>query len=237
MGERSWPNSKTNRGWVLSESRFLTLRDVEALRARTYENLQKSAWKRRSKVREWIALEIALLSGLRVGEIADLTCGDLFLTSGGGSLLIRNGKGGKQRVVKIGSELAGGLMEFLDWKRRMGEPAEETASLIRAPSTGGHLTTRAFQKMFHRVAEQAGIIGHRFHDTRHTFASFLYRASGNNLRLVQKQLGHASVRTTEVYADVFDDEAEKAVNALYASSSQRSRRPTRSSISSIAALL
>ena len=58
-------------------------------------------------------------------------------------------------------------------------------------------------------------MGHRFHDLRHTYASYLYHASGNNLRMVQKQLGHQSIRTTEVYADVLDGETEKAVNALY----------------------
>ena len=69
--------------------------------------------------------------------------------------------------------------------------------------------------MFARVCGAAGVVGHRFHDTRHTFAAELYRASGHNLRMVQTQLGRASVRTTEVYAHVLDGETERAVNALY----------------------
>jgi len=42
----------------------------------------------------------------------------------------------------------------------------------------------------------------------------LYRASRFNLRLVQKQLGHASIRTTQVYADVLSSDALEAVNGL-----------------------
>jgi site-specific recombinase XerC len=47
---------------------------------------------------------------------------------------------------------------------------------------------------------------------RHTHATFLYKASGNNLRLVQKQLGHSKVTTTQIYADAMD--AEKAFDRL-----------------------
>ena len=41
------------------------------------------------------------------------------------------------------------------------------------------------------------------------------KASGYNLRLVQKQLGHSSIRTTEVYADVMEPDTQKALEKLY----------------------
>ena len=50
----------------------------------------------------------------------------------------------------------------------------------------------------------------------------LYRASGYNLRLVQKQLGHASIRTTEVYADVVDADMQRALERLYSARRRRS---------------
>jgi integrase len=69
--------------------------------------------------------------------------------------------------------------------------------------------------MFKRYAKMAGL-PERFtiHSCRHTYASLLYRASRYNLRLVQKQLGHASIRTTQVYADVLSYDALEAVNGL-----------------------
>ena len=50
---------------------------------------------------------------------------------------------------------------------------------------------------------------------RHTFGTHLYKASGGNLRLVQKQLGHSRITTTQVYADVFAEDAVAAVERLY----------------------
>ncbi|GAH75377.1 unnamed protein product, partial [marine sediment metagenome] len=52
------------------------------------------------------------------------------------------------------------------------------------------------------------------HCLRHTYATRLYKASGYNLRLVQKQLGHSSVSTTQVYADVMDSDVDQAVANL-----------------------
>ena len=52
------------------------------------------------------------------------------------------------------------------------------------------------------------------HACRHTYGTFLYQRT-KNLRLVQKQLGHSSVTTTTVYADVTAQEAVEAVNGLY----------------------
>jgi len=53
------------------------------------------------------------------------------------------------------------------------------------------------------------------HCCRHTYACELYRASGYNLRLVQKQLGHSNSRITEVYADIFHPDTEKSLEKLY----------------------
>lgn len=202
-------------GWVVSEARFLSDDQVAALRATALRRAESSGWSRRSAVKEWIVLEIALGTGLRLSEIAGLACGDLSIRPDGGSLVVRRGKGGKARLVKFGAELARNLERFLHWKSRQDEPSGPQDVLIASPCRADGTSPRALQKMFARVAGAAGVRGHRFHDLRHTHASYLYRASGHNLRLVQKQLGHSSVATTQVYADVLDDETEKAVNALY----------------------
>ncbi|MCP4263674.1 MAG: tyrosine-type recombinase/integrase, partial [Planctomycetes bacterium] len=53
------------------------------------------------------------------------------------------------------------------------------------------------------------------HCLRHTYACQLYKASGYNLRLVQKQLGHSSIHTTEMYADVMEPDIQDALRELY----------------------
>ena len=64
-------------------------------------------------------------------------------------------------------------------------------------------------------AVKAGRASHySIHSLRHTYAVRLYKASSYNLRLVQKQLGHRSVSTTQVYADVLDVDVDQALENL-----------------------
>lgn len=179
------------------------------------QRVERCRWKRRPRVLEWIVIEIALFSGLRLNEIASLRCGDVSTNEKGGSVFVSKGKGGKSRLVKIGLSLAKVLQEYLAWKANSDESIEDNAPLIISSHTRCFLTTRALQKMFKRVLRESGVGNHRFHDLRHSYASHLHHSSGNNLRLVQKQLGHSSIRTTQIYADVLDGETEKAVNRLY----------------------
>jgi len=77
------------------------------------------------------------------------------------------------------------------------------------------MTTSAIQKVVKKAMKFAGLPpNYSVHSLRHTYATLLYRASGNNLRLVQQQLGHSSVQTTTVYANVMNEDVEKAVNGI-----------------------
>jgi site-specific recombinase XerC len=83
-------------------------------------------------------------------------------------------------------------------------------------SDGKQLSKRALQKAFKRTAMKAGLLQHySIHTLRHTYGTHLYVASEHNLRLVQKQLGHSSVRITEVYADLIDSDAKNAIERIY----------------------
>jgi len=78
------------------------------------------------------------------------------------------------------------------------------------------MTTRALQKIFKRCAEKACLrSSYSIHCLRHTYACFLLKAGNWNLRLVQKQLGHARISTTQVYADVMMPDVKKALDRLY----------------------
>lgn len=169
---------------------------------------------KKAPVRDWAILHVALDAGLRVSEIVNLKVGDLLLEPGHAAIIVRRGKGGKIRSVHIGEALRRHLLEFLEWKKLVGEPVSEDSYLFLSPR-GGPLTRQAVWLMFKRYAKKAGL-PNRFtiHTCRHTYASLLYRASKYNLRLVQMQLGHASIRTTQVYADVLAHDALEAVNGL-----------------------
>jgi integrase/recombinase XerC len=69
---------------------------------------------------------------------------------------------------------------------------------------------------FKRVAKAAGLDSHySIHCLRHTYATHLLKAGKYNLRLVQEQLGHSSVKVTEVYTKLIDADVSAAVERLY----------------------
>jgi integrase len=170
--------------------------------------------RRENPIRDWAILHVALDTGLRVSEICALELRDVILDTGHPSLIVRDGKGGKKRGVRMGTALTDHLAKFIAWKRDRGEPVASRAPLF-ASSRGGALTRTAVYRVFRRNADDVGIPP-RFsiHSCRHTYASMLYRASNFNLRLVQKQLGHRSIQTTQIYADVLNEDAVVAVENL-----------------------
>lgn len=94
----------------------------------------------------------------------------------------------------------------------VNEPALPDSPLFWSKRTDRPMTTRALQKAFKRAARRAGLSErYSVHSLRHTYATHLLRASGYNLRLVQRQLGHSRITTTQVYADVLAEDARKAM--------------------------
>ncbi|UCF09346.1 MAG: tyrosine-type recombinase/integrase [Candidatus Bipolaricaulota bacterium] len=171
--------------------------------------------RRQHPVRDWAILHVALDSGLRVSEICDLRLGDLFLDHGRATIVVRDGKGGKKRGVRVGEALRQHLLRFLEWKADQGESTGLDAPLFVSGRSNGPLTRTAVYRLFKTNARAVGIPDrYSIHSCRHTYASLLYRASDFNLRLVQKQLGHRSIQTTQVYADVLDEDTASAVNRL-----------------------
>jgi integrase len=80
------------------------------------------------------------------------------------------------------------------------------ASAIRSPR--GNVAS-----VWKRLRDRAGVSGFRFHDFRHNLATKLLRDTGN-LKLVQKALNHADVKTTVRYAHVLDDEVAEALERV-----------------------
>jgi integrase/recombinase XerD len=203
--------------WVLSPRKFLCLDEAKKLRetARIRASIA-IACNRKVAVRDYFVIDVALSTGLRVMEISRLNCGDIFMGNGMSSLFVKKGKCGKKRLVRCGETFIRSFNKYIDWKKAIGEPTGIDDPLFLSNSSGRYLTTRALQKCFKRIAEEAGLPAYYLiHCLRHTYACQLYKASNYNLRLVQKQLGHSSIRTTEVYADVIEPDVQDALKRLY----------------------
>jgi site-specific recombinase XerD len=207
----------TGINWVLEPDKFLSLQEAKTL-LETARLRAETAIARGHKiaVRDYFIVDLALSTGLRVMEIAQLNCGDVFIQDDICSLLVRRGKGGKKRLVRFDEFFKLHYEEHIRWKESVGEPTTPGEPLLLSSNSGGHMCTRATEKAFKRTAAKAGLPSHySIHCLRHAYACQLYKPSRYNLRLVQKQLGHSSIRTTEIYADVMEPDTQEALGRLY----------------------
>lgn len=203
--------------WVLEPGKYLRKDEASRL-LNVARHRAESAQAKGGKVaiRDYFIIHLALTTGLRVMEIAALKCSDVFLDDKICSILVRNGKGNKKRMVYFTGPFRKHCKEYFKRKRQVGESVDQEEPLIVSSNTGGHMTTRAIQKVFKRCAEKACLnSSYAIHCLRHTYACFLLKASDWNLRLVQKQLGHSKISTTQVYADVMMPDVKKALDRLY----------------------
>ena len=194
---------------ILTPDKFLTEEEVQKLRKTCINAADLTKSKKQVKpIRDWMIIDLALQSGLRVGEISNLEIKDLFIEKGHSHIFVRLGKGNKSRLVTIGESLRNHLRRYLKERKSKRDN-------LFTSERSDHMTTSAIQKVVKKAMRLAGLRAHySVHSLRHTYATLLYRSSGNNLRLVQQQLGHSSVQTTTVYANVMSEDVERAVNGI-----------------------
>jgi len=199
--------------WTLPLQRFLAPEDASRLR-----RWALGAWDtgrargRKLLARDGMLTMVLLDTGLRESEVADLHCSDVRIAKGQRHLHVRRGKGGKQRTVVLADETRRLLAEYLEWRQHCGWSSQPDSPLFPS-SRGGRLHRSAIWRIWSGALGAAGIQHHRVHDARHFFATALYRAT-RDLRLVQKQLGHQSVTTTTVYADVLDEDLAAGMDKM-----------------------
>lgn len=199
--------------WVVDETKYLDSERIKKLKKVLKE--AKAIALRENKtipVRDWFMVELGLFTGLRVEEMVNLKARDLHLQKEQSSLIVKRGKGNKSRTVYFPQTFKNRCLFYLNWKGKIFPQGE----YLFTNRNGRQLTKRALQKSFKRCAQKAGLESHySIHCLRHTYGSFLYKSSNHNLRLVQEQLGHSSIRTTQVYASLMNEEIKKAVENLY----------------------
>ena len=159
-------------------------------------------------------IDLAISTGLRVSEIAEIRISDLSLTGPEPQLLVRNGKGGKPRTVTLPQDLRRHLREFVAWKKGLKEPTGPEDFLF-ASERGEKFTTRGLQFLFKRAAERAGLPAHfSIHACRHSYGTYLYQKT-KDLRLVQDQLGHSTPVVTQLYSHITPEDRVRSVNGLW----------------------
>jgi integrase/recombinase XerC len=169
------------------------------------------------EIRDLAMFELFYSSGLRLSELTSLDLTDLDLSDR--SMIIRMGKGGKSRLLPIGSKAINALQKWLQLRGKM-TTATETAAFIS--TRGSRLSQRSVEARLTQWCQKKGIAEHIHpHMLRHSFASHLLESS-QDLRAVQDLLGHSNISTTQIYthlnfqhlAEIYDKAHPRAKKKL-----------------------
>ena len=165
------------------------------------------------EIRDVAMFELFYSSGLRLSELTALNLDDIDLHDQ--ALLVRSGKGGKSRLLPIGTKAIAALNRWLQ-QRIKNTPTSELAVFVT--TRGKRLGQRSVELRLALWCKKKGIAEHIHpHMLRHSFASHLLEAS-QDLRAVQELLGHSNISTTQIYthldfqhlAEVYDNAHPRA---------------------------
>ena len=160
--------------------------------------------------RDRVILEIFWATGMRIGELVSLAVEDIDFHEG--LVTIRQGKGGKDRVVPLGKGTLDWIGEYIERVRPLfclKQGRNELRPYLfpgrkgKLDKTGIHAKLKVYRK---RARLKKNLFSHLF---RHTLATEMLRR-GADLRHIQEMLGHERLRTTQKYTHIVKAELKKA---------------------------
>jgi len=144
-------------------------------------------------MRDSLLAALALKTGIRRSELGNLEVKDIHQDF----LMVRSGKGGKDRIIPLAPAIAERLQNFIKGK----EPEEKVFSLKPA----------CISNKIRQFARKAGLNDFHTQTMRHKFTTDLLER-GANIKQVQELLGHENLATTEVYLSITNQGLRDAVN-------------------------
>ena len=153
----------------------------------------------RNHIRNRAAVSLMLHAGLRVEEVSLVTAEDITINERSGDVLIRNGKGNKERIVPLNLIARRALASYLDMK-----PASITLF---------DLSTRSLQRNVNEIGQRIGVPDMTPHWLRYTFAKMLEKI-GVAIEAIRDLLGHNSIETTRRYLRSSMEELQSAVEGV-----------------------
>jgi len=171
--------------------------------------------------RDKALVELLYATGARVSELINLNTLDISTsdTQTGATTTVKlKGKGGKERVVPIGSFAVAAVNDYLV-RSRPTLLKVSTQKALFLNQRGGRLSRQSAWNLVAKAAERAGLSDQVTpHSMRHSFATHLLDG-GADIRVVQELLGHSSVTTTQIYTLITIDHLRES----YANAHPRSK--------------
>ena len=155
--------------------------------------------------RDFAIVSLLLGTGIRLSSLTGLNASDIDFKDGTINI---TSKGGRNETVFINAALRRIISSYVKAHGISG------ASPLFQATSGKRLCARQVQYRISEWIKRAGIEHQAsVHTLRHTFATRLYRMTGD-LRLVQRALGHRQVTTTEIYTHLSDQSLKKAIRFI-----------------------
>ncbi|WP_342075071.1 tyrosine-type recombinase/integrase [Yoonia sp. SS1-5] len=155
-----------------------------------------------------LIIKLLIVTGIRISELTNLKVRDV--SSDGGQILVL-GKGSKERIVFVPNrELQEEFQQFCEVRSRDGS----IASPLFLNTVGRRLRAATFRKRLRALSKRLGIEPHLTpHRFRHSAATLLIE-EGIDIRMVQALLGHANLKTTEIYVRVSNHALRRALERV-----------------------
>ena len=169
-----------------------------------------------------LAIKFALLGGLRISEIANLTLDDLHINKDLDVLeiYIRKSKNNKYRIVTIPySEGKFAIKKDLDFylQERQNKISEypDIKKQLFFTNFCKKLSSPTLERVLSKLLKEAGIIIDKkgMHLLRHTHASFFYKKTQDPV-LLKERLGHSDIRTTMKYTHLDEEKIKKSADVM-----------------------
>lgn len=147
-----------------------------------------------------LVVQFALFTGKRRGEILSLRWEDIDLENHRITLQGKNTKGGKSQTLPISQKA---------WDVLLEAQALRVCDLVFS-SQNGPYSPYGFNSIWRRIRKKAGLTI-RFHDLRHTYASYLASSGKVDIYTLKELLGHSTIEMTQRYAHLINGALERAV--------------------------
>jgi integrase/recombinase XerD len=158
------------------------------------------------RMRDRAMFEVLYATGMRVSELVGLNIGDVDLTK---KMVHCVGKAQKVRMIPLSESAVTAVEEYRDNARsQLVKDGEGDADTLFVNHRGGRLTRQGFWLILKQYADELGVSDLNPHMLRHSFAAHMI-TSGVDLRRVQTLLGHASLSTTQIYAQTINVASQK----------------------------
>jgi integrase/recombinase XerD len=150
-------------------------------------------------LRDRAIMETLYSTGLRRMELSNLKLHDLDLARG--TIMIRQGKGNKDRMIPIGERAAAWMTKYLEESRPSLVGLDDDGTVFL--SNAGDKMTLDYLTQLVSIHVDAANIGKRgaCHLFRHTMATLMLEG-GADIRYIQAMLGHADLKSTQIYTQV-----------------------------------